>query len=143
MNLISLDNNPKTKVLTVDLQSVLLCAMCKASALYYRTKLCAQLHSFSSYIFKTKDANLLYIWNESEGGLTANEFASCLIDFLWEHVKDVDSFIIYSDGCTAQIRKVVLASALSKFAINHNVTTIQKILEKDHTQMEVDSVLPC
>lgn len=46
-----------------------------------------------------------------------------------------DTFIIYSDGCTYQNHNVVKANAKK-----HNKTVIQKILERGHAQMEVDSV---
>ena len=39
-----------------------------------------------------------------------------------------------------QNRNVVLSNTPLSFAKNHNKTIIQKILEKGHTQMEVDSV---
>lgn len=134
------NQNPKVKVITVDLQSVLLSPMCKASALYYKTKLC--VHNYTIFDLKTRDV-CCYIWNESEGSLSANDFASCLTDYLQECVNDHETFIIFSDGCTAQNRNATLASALSYFAIKNNVTVIQKILEKGHTQMEVDSVHSC
>ena len=51
--------------------------------------------------------------------------------------------IIFSDGCTAQNRNVTLSSALCYFAMKYNKTITQKILEKGHTQMEVDSVHGC
>lgn len=47
--------------------------------------------------------------------------------------------ILYSDGCTAQNRNVVLSNALLEMAMDYNIQITQKILEKGHTQMEVDS----
>lgn len=81
-----------------------------------------------------------YIWNESEGALTANEFASCLFSYLEEHVSEFDRMIIYSDGCCYQNRNRIMATALRRFSVKHKKVVEQKILERGHTQMEVDSV---
>ncbi|GFO12650.1 hypothetical protein PoB_003915500 [Plakobranchus ocellatus] len=48
-------------------------------------------------------------------------------------------YILYSDGCGYQNRKVTMSSALPYFAIENGKTVTQKILEKGHTMMEVDS----
>lgn len=58
-------SNPKVKVVTMDLQRVLLCPSLKASALYYKTKLC--LHNFTIFDLATHDT-LCYVWHEVEGG---------------------------------------------------------------------------
>ena len=73
-----------TVVFTMDLQSVLLSPSLKASALYYRTKLC--VHNFTIFNCVTKDV-MCYVWHEAEGGLSANEFASCIVDFLSSNTK--------------------------------------------------------
>lgn len=126
----------KCKVITMDLQAVLLCPMLKASALYYRTKLC--VHNFTIFDLATHDV-MCYVWHEGEGGLSAHEFASMLTDYL-EKDLSFDKYIIYSDGCSYQNRNKVMASALSRFSILHGKVVEQKILEKGHTQMEADSV---
>lgn len=122
-------------VLCMDVQRVLLAPFLQASALYYKTKL--QVHNFSVYDLSSRDATC-YVWNESEGGMTASEFASCLIDFLKQ--QDFTKCIIFSDGCTYQNRNAVLATALRHFCATEGKTVEQKYLEKGHTQMEVDSV---
>lgn len=128
------------KVITVDMQSVLSCPMLKASAVYCRTKLC--VHNCTSFDVSSKDV-CCYVWNESKRGLSANEYASCLLDYLSGFVNDYDTFLIYSDGCTAQNHIVTLYSMLSYFLMKNNVTINQKALEKGHTQTEVDSVHSC
>ena len=60
-------------------------------------------------------------------------------DFL-EYNLEYDAFILYSDGCGYSNRNVTLENALTKFAKEQGKTVTQKILERDHTQMEVDSV---
>lgn len=125
------------KVITMDLQAVLLCPSLKASALYYKTKL--SCHNFTIYDMKTRDV-LCYFWTESEGDLTSNSFASCVFDYISEIDETVKTLIIYSDGCTYQNRNITLSNTLLKAAHDRNITIFQKYLEKGHTQMEVDSV---
>lgn len=125
-----------SRVFTMDLQAVLLCPALSASALYYKTKL--KVHNFTIYDLQSKDA-FCYLWHEAEGGLTADEFASIIVDFIEKEVPE-DEVILFSDGCTYQNRNAILANALLSVAIKKNKTIIQKFLEKGHTQMECDSV---
>lgn len=112
--------------------------MLKASALYmyYRTKLC--VHNFTVFDLKSHGVQC-YVWHEAEGGLSAHEFASCIVDYL-ESDLSFDRYIIYSDGCTYQNRNKTLATALSRFSVMHDKEVEQKILKRGHTMMEVDSV---
>lgn len=128
-----------TVVLTVDLESVLLAPALMASALYYRTKLAC--HNYTIYDLHSRDAKC-YFWHEGEGGLDADTFATCLLDYLNnnESCKAASTIIVYSDGCTYQNRNKVLANALYDFCCKTKKTVFQKILEKGHTQMECDSV---
>lgn len=132
-------------VFTMDLQSVLLCPKSTVSAMYYKTKLI--VHNFTIYDLKTHDG-YCYLWNESEGGLTANEFSSILVHFLEKEVipkvtNKSQNIILYSDGCTSQNRNSILANTFLNLAMIHDVTIIQKYLQKGHTQMEVDSMHSC
>lgn len=124
-------------VITMDLQAVLQCPKLNASALYYKTKLC--VHNFTLFDNVKKDT-MCYVWHETEGGLSANEFASCVVDYLEERKDEFDSCVIFSDGCTYQNRNKIMAKALSYFSQKYNKTVTQKVLEKGHTQMPVDSV---
>nr|CAH7744796.1 unnamed protein product [Callosobruchus chinensis] len=112
--------------------------------MYYKTKLI--VHNYTIYNLKSKEA-YCYLWNETEGQLTSNEFSSILVYFLeTEIIPKLDSFrtiIIYSDGCTGQNRNAILANALLHVATIHKVTILQKYLLKGHTQMEVDSIHSC
>ncbi|GFO42349.1 hypothetical protein PoB_006885400 [Plakobranchus ocellatus] len=117
-------------VLCMDVQRVLLAPYLQASALYYKTKL--QVHNFTVYNLHTRDVRC-YVWNEMEGGMTANEFASCLIDFL--NRQTFKKCIIYSDGCTYQNRNAILATALRHFCTTNKKVVEQKFLEKGHTQI--------
>jgi len=133
-------SDPAVKVLTMDLQAVLICPRLQASAIYYKTKLAC--HNFTVMDLSNKDTTC-YVWNESEGDLSASSFASCTVDYIENMIKssdDVKEIIIYSDGCTYQNRNAVLANALLKTAVDHDITIEQKYLERGHTQMEVDSI---
>ncbi|KAK6167866.1 hypothetical protein SNE40_021797 [Patella caerulea] len=133
------EHDSSYRVVTLDLQSVLLCPKLQASALYYKTKLAC--HNFTIYDLNTKDV-ACYFWHEAEGDLTANSFASCVTNYIENMLVDdrIKTIVIYSDGCTYQNRNSVLSNALLKIAITKNVRIFQKYLEKGHTQMEVDSV---
>lgn len=125
-------------VVTMDLQSVLTCPKLLASSSYYKLKL--QLHNFTIYALNNKEVSL-YVWDESNGGVSSNEFASCIIDYLTGKLNgSIKTLILISDGCNYQNRNKCLASVLSDFAVQHKVTVHQLILEKGHTMMEADSV---
>ncbi|WAQ97974.1 hypothetical protein MAR_022347 [Mya arenaria] len=134
------DNDPSLKVINMDLQSVLLCPKLNASALYYKTKLTC--HNFTVMDINTKEVHC-YFWNESQGDLTANSFASCIADYIEDAIRannDVKHFMLYSDGCTYQNRNCVLSNMLCHICKKYQVQITQKFLEWGHTQMEVDSV---
>lgn len=129
-------------VIAADVQAVLLCPVSKISTLYYKTKL--QVHNLCFKNFKNTAA-FAYIWNESEGGVNAEEFASIWIIFLENEIipllsSECNRIVIYTDGCGYQNRNAVLSNALLNFAVKHNVSIEQKYLEVGHTQMEVDSM---
>lgn len=129
--------NDSTLVLTMDLQSVLLCPKLLASAAYYKQKL--QFHNFTIYVLNNRDVTL-YTWHEADGGVTSNEFSSCIIDYLKQLPEQYKKVILISDGCNYQNRNKVLASAISDFSKLSGVEVEQLILEKGHTMMEADSV---
>lgn len=108
-----------------------------AGAQYFKLKLC--VHQFT--IYNEKDGSVsCYVWHEAEGGMDANIFTSCLLDYL-ESIEDKDKpIVIFSDGCAAQNRNVTLANALLDYAIRYNIKIYQKYLVVGHTQMECDSV---
>lgn len=124
-------------VITMDLQSVLTCPKLLASQSYYKLKL--QMHNFTIYALNNKKV-ALYVWHEANGGVTSNEFTSCLIHYLSSTLDDFQSFVLISDGCNYQNRNKTLASALNDFAFEKQVTIQQLFLEKGHTMMEADSV---
>lgn len=129
----------KCLVYTQDLQSVKVCPSLNASALYYKTKLLC--HNFTIYDINTGKASC-YWFDETQGDLSANTYATCVIDYLSKHsLKDPKKpIILWSDGCTSQNRNVIFSNALLSFSAEHNIPITQKFLEKGHTQMEGDSV---
>lgn len=139
------DKENEKHVFAMDLQAVLLCPKSNVSSLYYKMKL--KVHNFCMYNLNTKDT-YCFLWNETEGGVNSEEFASIVAKFLTSEVcpllhDDDRQIIIYSDGCTAQNRNSVMANALLNVSMLNNVVIEQKYLEKGHTQMEVDSVHAC
>lgn len=125
-------------VISMDLQAVLLCPLLKASAIYYKRKLI--FHNFTLYNNVTHEVTC-YVWHEGEGNVTANEFSSCIVDYIEKNCNEqVKEIILWSDGCTYQNRNSILSNALLQCSVLKNVCIIQKILEKGHTQMNCDSV---
>ena len=112
----------------MDLQCVLVAPSLNASAFYYKTKLA--VHNFTIYYLATRDVRC-YVWDESEGGLSSNEFSSCLTHYLRLRVSDFNHFIIYSDWCNYQNRNAILASAMS---------LTSQLWRNSSPRMEVDSV---
>jgi len=139
------DKENEDYVFTLDLQAVLLAPRSNVSSLYYKTKLC--VHNLTMFNLKTHDG-YCYIWNECEGGLNAEEFASIVATFLTTKViPAIDTsgspkkkIIIYSDGCTYQNRNITISNALLNVALQNNIIIEQKFLEVGHTQMECDSM---
>lgn len=129
--------NGDTLVISMDLQSVLLCPKSNASCAYYKQKL--QLHNFTIYEKNTGHVELC-VWHESSGGVTANEFVSCLVDYITCRHTQYKTMILISDGYNYQNRNKVLASALSSVSVMYNLTIQQLILEKGHTMMPCNSV---
>ncbi len=123
-------------VTCMDLQGLLLCPKLQASALYYKMKL--GVHNFTIYNMASHEASN-YLWHEGEAGLSANQFASCIVHFLEAH-PTYNEYILWSDGCGYQNRNLILSNALLKFATEKKKQVTQKYLERGHTQMECDSV---
>lgn len=123
-------------VITMDLQSVKVAPLLNASALYYKTKL--MVHNFTVYDLATCEVEC-FIWDETEAGLVASVFATCILKYISQY-DDQKPIIIFSDGCVHQNRNAMLSSALLNHAVTEKKIIIQKFLEKGHTMMEVDSV---
>lgn len=129
------------KVFCMDLQSVLLSPKSNVSSSYFKTKLI--VHNFTIFNIKTKDG-YCFIWHESAGGVSANDYSSIICQFLENSVIPSitagQKIILFSDGCTSQNRNAVLANSLLNLSMIHNTIIEQKYLEKGHTQMEADSM---
>lgn len=128
-------------LLTMDLQAVKVAPYLNATSIYFKTKL--SCHNFTIYNVGNHDV-ACYWFTEIDTNLNASTFVSCLLDYITKNCLPFNlPIIVYSDGCTFQNRNVVLANALLNYSTVHNITIIQKYLEKGHTQMEVDSVHSC
>lgn len=73
------DKNEETYVFTVDLQAVLMAPKSHVNSLYYRTKL--QVHNLVFYNLRNQ-RGFCFLWDEVEGGLHAEEFASIWVYFV-------------------------------------------------------------
>ncbi|CAH1970972.1 unnamed protein product [Acanthoscelides obtectus] len=127
-------------VYPMDLQSVLLASKSTVAAMYYKTKLV--VHNFTIYHLKSNEG-FCFLWNESEGALTANEFSSIISVFVEQEIRKNEGLremIFFSDGCMGQNHNSTSANAFVNLAAQHKIVLIQKYLFKGHTQMEVDSV---
>lgn len=134
------DKENEQHIYTIDLQSLLLCPKSNASALYYRRKL--SVHNLCVYDLKTHDG-FCYLWNETEGELTANEFASILSHFIQSQLplrNNAKKIVIFSDGCNYQNRSSILSNAMLHLSVRYKICIESKYLEKGHTQMECDSM---
>lgn len=103
-----------------------------------------KVHNFTLFNLKT-GAGHCYLWDETEGGLNAEEFASILYHFLTNEVdKELcNNIIIFSDGCTYQNRNCTLANTLLLASKKLGIVITQKDLEKGHTQMECEAMHSC
>lgn len=124
-------------VLTMDVQSVLLAPKLLTSAIYYKRKL--QVHNMTFYRLNDGDVRL-YVWDESNGNVTANEFTSCVIHYISMLPASVTHVILISDGCAYQNRNRILSSALRNISQSQSRIIEQLILERGHTMMEADTV---
>lgn len=126
------------RVLTQDVQAVKMAPSLLASALYFKTKLC--VHNFTTNNLANHDVRC-YWFDESNGGLEASVFASCIVDNILHLLTQKKvPVILYSDGCCAQNRNSCLSNALLRVAMENDVEITQKFLVKGHTQMECDLV---
>lgn len=125
----------------MDLESVLLCPKTNASSMYYKQKL--QVHNFTIYELNNPNNVMLYVWHEANGSVSANEFTSCIIDYIETskaNNQEYEQIVLISDGCGYQNRNKTLASALSYAAKSLSITILHMYLTKGHTMMEADSV---
>lgn len=135
--------NPKNVTFTMDLQALLLCPKSNVLALYYKMKL--SVHNCTIFNINTNEG-FCYVWYECEGGVSSNEFATIISNFVVSQLplpEGKQTIVLYSDGCTYQNRCSNVANALLHVASTHNVTIEQKFLEVGHTQMKADAMHSC
>lgn len=111
--------------LAADMESVKLTPMTKVSAMYYKTKLC--LHNYTVYNLANRQCKCFW-FTEVDGDLSANSFASCLIDYLKQYcLTPCLPIVVYTDGCTNQNRNKFVSIALIHFAVQNIVEVTQKL----------------
>lgn len=110
-------------------------AFCHPPGCNVESKLCVLQDEIGCPNFTVFDlskdvACYIYFWLEAESDLTSNELASCVtgyVDNLDERIEEVTG-------------TVVLAHAFLKVSHDQTIRIVQQLLEKGHTQMQVDSV---
>ncbi|KAK4887517.1 hypothetical protein RN001_003788 [Aquatica leii] len=136
---LAIQNPEEIAVFTMDMQAVKLAPMIRATAIYFKTKLA--VHNYTVFNLVTKNVHC-YLWHEVEGGLEASVFCTIMIKHLTNYLEqhlNTKTIILYSDGCGYQNRNNTFGNALYYLSKLKNICIIQKILERGHTQMEVDS----
>ncbi|KAF2889339.1 hypothetical protein ILUMI_16834 [Ignelater luminosus] len=129
------------QMLCMDPQAVKVASPLNATKMYFKTKL--GCHNFTIYNSTNHQATCCW-FSETDCGLSASTFVSCILDYLERHcVGENLPIIIYSDGCEFPNRNNQMANALLNFSIVHGISIIQKYLTKGHTQMECDSAHSC
>ena len=70
--------------------------------------------------------------HERKSDLSANSFASCLIDYIQGNItQDVTEVTVFSDGCAYKNRNTILPNALTYLAASNYITIKHKYLTKD------------
>nr|CAH7723246.1 unnamed protein product [Callosobruchus chinensis] len=116
------DNPVENKSLRIS-ESVLLSPKLTVSSMYYKQKLI--VHNFTIFNLKT-GKGYCFLWNETEGSVTSNEFATLVVYFLENEVlpksDGSEEVILFSDGCTGQNRTSTLSNALLNFCMANKTT---------------------
>lgn len=71
--------------------------------MYYKQKL--QVHNFTIYELNNPNNVMLYVWHETNGSVSANEFTSCIIDYILtfkSNNQEYEEIVLISDGCGYQ-----------------------------------------
>ncbi|CAB3248350.1 unnamed protein product [Arctia plantaginis] len=127
-------------VYCVDVQAVLLAPKLNVSKVYYKIKL--KFHNFTSYDLVTRHGRC-YLWDEVNGGLEAEAFASLYSDLINTEFQrseiNLTKIVLWSNGCCYQNRNQVVANAILHCAVTLGIVIEHKYLEHGHTFMEVDS----
>ena len=125
-------------VVTYDLEKTLLCPHGNNSEFFYSSKI--SMYNFTIFVSGPQQA-YCYVWDQTEAGRSADEFASCVWQFINMMVeKGKKEFIFYSDNCSAQNKNQFLFSMYVMASIRFGIKITHRYLEVGHTHMEVDSV---
>ncbi len=82
----------------------------------------------------------LYVWQKSDGGVSCNEFTSCVVNYINMLPDGVKHVILVFDCCACQNKNCVLSSALRDISKVGNRVVEQLYLERDHIRIEADSI---
>jgi hypothetical protein len=113
--------NGTAYVFQFDVQSTKLLPRMQTAKSYYKSKI--NYHNMTFYNVANQEAQN-YWFCEVDASLEASTYASIIIDFLEKNVTERKSVYLISDGCAAQNRNAVLASALLRLAVKKKVLYI-------------------
>ena len=113
----------------MDVQSVLAGPKLQASLAHYKRKL--QVHNFTIFHLNDNDIQL-YVWDEYSGGVGANEFSSCIVNYINKLPSSVTHIVLISDGSCGQYWNATFVSCLRDILAPKNITIEQLYLEKGH-----------
>lgn len=118
----------KCIVLTQDVQAVKVCPSLNESALYYKKKL--SCHNFTVHNNITHQV-YCYWFTEIDADLTANTFASCIVDYLLNTiVANTLPVVIWSDGCSYQNKNATVSNALLSLNVEKKYNYLSKVPRK-------------
>ena len=141
MRLDGVKSNSAYKVVTADMQKVLLLPQLSVKDAVFSRKLVVFNETFCDVAMNGEATCVL--WHEEEAGRKAKNIASAYIHFVLRDCRDAEHITFFADNCNAQNKNRLLLSALVRLVNDERITakTITiKYLEVGHTYMTADSV---
>ena len=118
--------DPKTLVVSFDLENVFALSRTTVSSAFYKCKL--NVYNLTAFVNRTKEP-FCAVWTETTAGRSGNDLASAIIHLLeaiTSRHSDTNSPILWSDSCVPQNRNQILSYALQLFIDTKK--SIQKII---------------
>ena len=120
--------DPKTLVVSFDLENVVALSRTTVSSAFYKCKL--NVYNLTAVVNRTKEP-FCAVWTETTAGRSGNDLASAIIHLLeaiTSRHSDTNSLILWSDSCVPQNRNQILSYALQLFIDTNK--SIQKIIHR-------------
>ena len=120
--------DPKTLVVSFDLENVFALPRTTVSSAFYKCKL--NVNNLTVVVNRTKEP-FCAVWTETTAGRSGNDLASAIIhllDAITSRHSDINTLILWSDSCVPQNRNQILSYALQLFIETNE--SIQKIVHR-------------